>query len=135
MMVAAYRAYFLSHISYSAVILTSVSAASMREMEALNSRLWRIMGINEETTRPNKLVPIGQYIENVCERTLTRILNDTNHPITASLPRNQRPDSKFEFLTRRARKAQYRNSFLQKFLRKIRNKVNGQSTRASLYIS
>jgi hypothetical protein len=135
MMLAAYRAYFLSHINYSAVILTSVSSAAMKEIESLNSRLWRIMGISNETAQTNKLVPIDQFIENVCERTLTRILADPNHPITINLPRNQRPDSKFEFLTRRARKAPYGNSFLQKFLRKLRNKANNQSTRASLYIT
>jgi hypothetical protein len=115
-------------------MLTSVSAAStMKEMESLNNRLWRVMGLDEKSARNYNLVPIGEFVENICERTLSRILADTGHPITQSLPRNQRPDSRFEFITRRAKKAAYGNSFLQKYLRKLRNKANNQDT--SLYIT
>ncbi|RNA20433.1 hypothetical protein BpHYR1_022948 [Brachionus plicatilis] len=37
----------------------------------------------------------------------------------------------FPFQTRKANKATYRNSFLQKFLRKLRNDSNSQNARAN----
>ncbi|RNA34350.1 hypothetical protein BpHYR1_002846 [Brachionus plicatilis] len=43
-------------------------------------------------------------------------------------------NARFPFQTRKANKAAYRNSFLQKFLRKLRNDSNSQNARASLYL-
>ena len=134
MLVNAYRAYCLSHFRYSAVMLTSVSAAVKKEMDAFNARLWRIMGVNQQTASSHKLLPISEFIDNACEQTLIRILADPKHPVTLSLPRNLRMNARFPFQTRRANKVAYSNSFLQKFLRKLRNDTNNQSARASLYM-
>ena len=135
MLISAYRAYCLRHFTYSAAMLTSVSATAMSEINAFNSRLWRIMGIDNQTAGFHKLLPITEFIDNACERTLRRILADPNHPITSCQPRNLRPNARFPFQTRKTKKATYRNSFLQKFLRKLRNDANNQSARASLYLS
>jgi hypothetical protein len=134
MLIAAYRAYFLSHFNYSAIMLTSASAAAKREMTSLNARLWRIIGIEENSAVCNNLLPITEHIDSICKRTLQRIIADPTHPVTMSLARNTRPDSRFAFTTQRAKKAAYNNSFLQKFLRILRNEANNQGTRASLYV-
>ncbi|RNA02227.1 hypothetical protein BpHYR1_017035, partial [Brachionus plicatilis] len=49
MLICVYRAYCLSHFTFNAVMLTSTSAAAKCEMNAFNSRLWRIMGIDDQT--------------------------------------------------------------------------------------
>ncbi|RNA01832.1 hypothetical protein BpHYR1_051324 [Brachionus plicatilis] len=51
-----------------------------------------------------------------------------------TLSRNLRLNARFPFQTRKANKAAYDNSFLQKFLRKLRNDSNSQNARASLYL-
>ena len=135
MLISAYRAYCLSHFTYSAVMFTSTSAATKSEMDAFNTRLWRIMDVDEQTAHTHKLVPIVEFIDNACERTLNRLFADPSHPITLSLPRNQRPNARFPFQTRRAYKVAYHNSFLQKFLQKLRNDSNNQNARASLYLT
>ncbi|RNA09272.1 hypothetical protein BpHYR1_020199 [Brachionus plicatilis] len=124
MLICVYRAYCLSHFTYSAVMLTSTSAAAKCEMNAFNSRLWRIMGIDDQTAGSCKLLPIAEFIDHVCEQTLNRILADPNHPITSCQPRNLHLNARFPFQTRKANKAAYRNSFLQKFLRKLRYDSN-----------
>lgn len=126
MLVTAYRAYCfkliaISLISFSVVMLTSVSAMAINEIIALNGRLLRIIGINESNATTFKILPINTFIEQICDRTLTRILSDSNHPITLSLPCYHRPNSRFSLYTNRAKKAAYRNSFLQKYLWKFRN--------------
>ncbi|RNA20586.1 hypothetical protein BpHYR1_013768 [Brachionus plicatilis] len=73
---------YTDHFTYSAVMLTSTSAAAKCEMNAFNSRLWRIMGIDDQTAGFYKLFPIAEFIDHVCEQTLNRILADPNHPIT-----------------------------------------------------
>ncbi|RNA44528.1 RNA-directed DNA polymerase from mobile element [Brachionus plicatilis] len=134
MLICVYRAYCLNHFTYSAVMLTSTSAAAKCEMNDFNSRLWRIMGIDDQTGGCYKLLPIAEFIDHFCEQTLNRILADPNHPITSCQPRNLRLNARFHFQTRKANKAAYRNSFLQKFLRKLRNDSNSQNARASLYL-
>ncbi|RNA15286.1 hypothetical protein BpHYR1_009186 [Brachionus plicatilis] len=115
-------------------MLTSTSAAAKCEMNAFNSRLWRIMGIDDQTAGSYKLLPIAEFIDHVCEQTINRILADPNHPITSCQPRNLRLNARFPFQTRKANKAAYHNNFLQKFLRKLRNDSNSQNARASLYL-
>ncbi|RNA21107.1 hypothetical protein BpHYR1_053113 [Brachionus plicatilis] len=115
-------------------MLTSTSAAAKCEMNAFNSRLWRIMGIDDQTAGSYKLLPIAEFKDQVCEQTLNRILADPNHPITSCQPRNLRLNAHFPFQTRKANKAAYHNSFLQKFLRKLRNDSNSLNARASLYL-
>ncbi|RNA06244.1 hypothetical protein BpHYR1_042547 [Brachionus plicatilis] len=127
MLICVYRAYCLSHLTYSAVMLISTSAAAKCEMNTFNSRLWRIMGIDDQTAGSYKLLPIAEFIDHVCEQTLNRILADSNHPITSCQPRNLRLNARLPFQTRKANKAAYHNSFLQKFLRKLRNDSNSQN--------
>ncbi|RNA16087.1 RNA-directed DNA polymerase from mobile element jockey-like [Brachionus plicatilis] len=112
MLICVYRAYCLSHFTYSAVMLTSASAAAKCEMNAFNSRLWRIMGIDDQTAGSYKLLPIAEFIDQVCEQTLNRILADPNHPITSCQPRNLRLNARFPFQTRLLiTTASYRSSF------------------------
>ncbi|RNA11431.1 hypothetical protein BpHYR1_037384 [Brachionus plicatilis] len=99
-----------------------------------NSRLWRIMKINDQTAGSYKLLPIAEFIDHVCEQTLNRILADPNHLITSCQQRNFRLNARFPFQTRNANKAAFRNSFLQKILRKLRKDSNSQNARASLHL-
>ncbi|RMZ97194.1 hypothetical protein BpHYR1_035572 [Brachionus plicatilis] len=88
-----------SHFTYSAVMLTSTSAAAKCVMNAFNSRLWRIMGIDDQTAGSYKLLPIAEFIDHVCEQALNRILADPNHPITSCQPRKLRLNARFPFQT------------------------------------
>ena len=66
-------------------MLTSTSAAAKSEMDAFNTRLWRIMGVEEQTAHTHKLVPIAEFIDNACELTLNRLLADPNYPHNVEL--------------------------------------------------
>jgi hypothetical protein len=66
-LIAVYRCYALSHFAYSAPVLTSTSCAIKDEMSSFQSRALRIIGITREAAlRDFNIVPIEQYIDQVC---------------------------------------------------------------------
>ena len=114
MLVSAYRAHGLSHFVYSAPILTSCTVGAKSEMASVQRKVLRAIGISEATAAARyNIQPINERVDDICARTLERILNDDEHPIHANLHQNSRGN----LLTHRARGDRYNQSFLVKFMR------------------
>ena len=118
-----YRSHALSHFSYSAPVLTSCSEQAKQEMNSFQSRILRIINISQnEAEAKYNIQPIEQYIDTICANTLKRMLNDKDHPITAKLSVNSRANTiERRFNTNIANTEQYKQSFLQKYLRYLRD--------------
>ena len=122
MLISAYRAYGLSHFVYSAPILTSASMSSKRDMQTFQNRILRITGLTQaEATALHNIPPILDRIDEICARTILKILADSDHPITMSLSRTSRSNQPFPFVIPRARHEHYSNTFLLKYLRFARD--------------
>ena len=114
MLVSAYRAHGLSHFVYSAPVLTSCTKRSKGEMASIQRQVLRAIGISEAHAADKyNIRPIHEFIDDICARTLERILSDDEHPIHVNLVRNDRGTN----FARRARFDRYNYSFLVKFMR------------------
>ena len=122
-LVTIYRSYVLSHITYSAPVLTSAGCAIHDEMERFQARSLRILGLTaEEAATKYNISSVNKLLNNTCANTLLKILSDPQHPITAKLPVNIRSESLTrKYLTSKAKTEQYSNSFVQKYLRYLRD--------------
>ena len=122
-LISVYRSLAISHITYSAAILTSASTSTKTEIEYFQNRILKIIRI----TPPNaikkyNIVSIPDLIDNTCLKLLVKILNDEYHPTTLKLTSNgsQQPLSR-RYRTKIAKTEAYNNSFLQKYLRLFRD--------------
>ena len=86
-------------------------------MASLQRKAFRSIGITEqEAAELYNIVPIDERIDTICERTLRRILNDDEHHLHANLIKPERGSAR----PRRARGELYNESFLVKFMRRLR---------------
>jgi hypothetical protein len=122
MLISAYRAYGLSHLVYSAPILESTSKSAKNDMQLFQNRILRIAGLTqEEATARYNIIPVHDRLDQICNRVIVKIISDSDHPITASLPRNNRSSRDFDFIIPRAKSTAYNDSFLLKYLRILRD--------------
>ena len=119
MLITAYRAYGISHFTYSAPILTSCNDTTQNKMRLFQNKVLRICGLTPDEARDRyRIKPITDVIEENCVRILKRIVNDASHPLQAKLEltdTSRRVSYKVPF----ARTNLYQNSFLVKFLRHL----------------
>ena len=122
-LISVYRSLALSHITYSAAILTSASANIKNEMEHFHKRTLKIINITPANAKLKyNLVSIAELIDNSCLKLLVKILNDENHPTTQKLTSNGNQVPIFRrFRTKIAKSEAYNNTFLQKYLRLFRD--------------
>jgi len=118
-----YRSLALSHFTYSAPLLTSASERAKVEMEHFQSRILATIGASEEeASRKYNIMSVKDLIDNTCKKLLKRILADEKHPLTTRIPRVKRDTrQKFKFRPSKAKKKIYANSFVQKYLRTLRD--------------
>ena len=136
MLVDAYRAYGLSHITYSAPVLTSASIHALDEMMHFQKAIMKIIGIDSELAATKyRVIPIIAHIDATCSKVLIRLINDPSHPIFDNLHRSNRLASKFPLTARLAKSEKYSNSFLPKYIRALTNRANcnNPDARANLY--
>ena len=120
MLLNAYRAYGLSHFTYSAVVLMSCTMIDKAEMTRFQNRILKIIGISAaEASMKHKIIPITSHIDKACARMFERIISEPTHPITSALKRNPRKPE--QFLVPAFATAAYRNSFLATHLRTRRD--------------
>ena len=123
-LVTIYRSYFLSHISYSSPALLSVSLNTAAEIQKVQSRALKIIGLEEEQAlKKYGIVATRDFIANTSINVLKRILSDPTHPLTTKLSReNLRPTrSRFQFEYSRARTEAYNNSIVPWGIRLLRD--------------
>ena len=119
MLLSAYRAYGLSHLTYSAVVLMSCTAVEKAEMTSFQNRALRVIGISQDlATSSHNISPITDLIDDICQRIFNRIIADPTHPVTASLTVNERSK---KYVVPSARTTTYINSFLVTHLRMLCN--------------
>ena len=121
-----YRSYAISHMIYSAPVLTSCSLAAKKEIQHFHKNALHIIGIDAtNSSRFNICFNIEKLLEKTCINILKKILNDTYHPITNKLARtNSRNPDRFPFAPNNANTITYQQSFIQKYLRILRDGVS-----------
>ena len=123
LLVNAYRSFGLSHFIYSAPLLSATSAKAKDEMHRYHQRMLGIIGITAElaSTKYN-LVEIEKIIDNTCVSLLKRIIDDESHPLTSKLNRvSNKSKSICRITNNKIRTKASENSFVQKYLRTLRN--------------
>ena len=94
-------------------------------------RMLRIINITPERALKEHNIPnILQFIDDTCSKVLKRILENPNNQISSQLTRVDRTRSDLLFKTNKFKTNAYRDSFVQKALRTIRD--NGKT---NLYIN
>ena len=115
-----YNSYALSHIRYSAPLLSNCSASITRELESFNKRILRIIGVQQQEATNKYEIPTPQeLIDDHCTKTMKRILTNSNHPLTRKLNSNLK--AKFKYRHPIPKSAAYSNSFVPKYLAAVRD--------------
>jgi hypothetical protein len=126
-LVHVYRSYALAHFTYSAPVLTSTSEKDKHEMNMFQKVILRKIGITPfEAKLKYNISPITELIDAVCLKTLAKILADPLHSLTTKLSRCNRNESKFQFKPAKAKTVRYQKSFVQKFMRTMRDGVDNK---------
>ena len=123
-LVSVYRSYFLSHINYSSPALLSATLNTTAEIQRVQSRALKIIGLDEEQAlQKHGILAIRDFIAHTSINVLKRILSDPTHPLTTKLSReNQRlTRSSFKFEYSRARTEAYNNSIVPWGIRLLRD--------------
>ena len=98
LLITAYRSYAISHISYSATVLTSASLSAKLEMKAFQNRCLNIIGINTcDAKEKCNITAIEKHINTTCIKMLKKMLGNLEHPIAVKLTTTRRTMSTFLF--------------------------------------
>ena len=119
-----YRSYILSYISYSSPALLSVPISTAIEMQGVQSRALKIIGLNEyDASKNHGITTVRDYIAHTCVNVLKRILSDTTHPLAIKLRRDTQRTTKswFPFEYPKARTESYSNSIVPWGIRFLRD--------------
>jgi len=121
-LVNVYRSCAISHFIYSAP--TPVSDKAKNEIRIFHENVLRILKITPD--KPFKMYEISS-IENIIDKTCTdmlfRIISDPGHPITSKLKVNHRATNiSKKYCTSTANTEAFKNTFIQKYIRLIRDK-------------
>jgi hypothetical protein len=118
-----YRTHGLSHFIYSAPMLCSCSDLAKSEMESFQRRILKIINLDQVLAASKFGIDcICKLIDKTNIKTMFKMLADPKHPITAKLPKNIRATSLSRtYNTNLANTETYKNSFVQKYLRFIRD--------------
>ena len=82
-LISVYRSLGLSHINYSAPLLTSASNQAKTEMAQYQRRILRIINISAaDAAKHHGIISIDDHIDNTCAKIMSRILNDKDHNVT-----------------------------------------------------
>ena len=128
LLITAYRSYALSHINYSATVLTSASLSAKHEMKIFQNRCLNIIGIKADDAK-NKynIVAIEKHINTTCVKTLKKMLGNSEHPIAIKLTTTRRTISTFKFSIAIPKTEAYKNSFIQQHIKTIRDEAMPRS--------
>ena len=92
-------------------------------MRRYHRRILDIIGITTETAEKSyNLKPIEQIIDQTCVKLLKRIIDEYNHPLTSKLNKvSEKSKAICRISCTKIRTKAYENSFVQKYLRTLRN--------------
>ena len=122
-LITIYRSHALSHFIYSAPTLSSASLGAKHEMDLFQKRILRIINISSSRAETKYRVgTISSIIDDTCTKKLLKILSDPTHSITSKLTQNKRATNiNRRYRTNIAKSEAYSNSFVQKYLRRLRD--------------
>ena len=122
-LITIYRSHALSHFIYSAPTLTSTNLGAKHEMDRFQKRILRIINISSSQAETKYQVgTISSLIDETCTKKLLKILSDPTHSITCKLTQNKRATNiNRRYRTNIAKSEAYSNSFVQKYLRRLRD--------------
>jgi hypothetical protein len=119
-LITVYRSLVQSQVISNAITLCSTSKRVQEEMEATHKRFLKVIGVNETEIRKYKIETMSKLVDEHCKKTLSKILNNEEHPTTKTLEkRESHTRNKFPFRIHKCNGEKYQNSFLQKYIRKL----------------
>ena len=119
-LVSIYKSLVLSHIISNVITLCATTKRVKDEMEDMQKRFLKAIGLISSDLKHYKIVPIEELIEKHGKQKLSKILLDNEHPITKSLEKRESITRKnFPFAIQKCNGDKYQDSFLQQFLRKL----------------
>ena len=124
-LVSVFRSLVLSHFTYNAPILAQVDQDTLKEMEALQRRALKSIGLDPSAALTRHGIgSIEDHISRHTKNVLNRILSNPNHAVTSKILRtNARSGRPATFKPNKPRTEKYKNSVLQAHLRALRDGV------------
>ena len=97
-LITVYRSHVLSHFSYGSPIYTAATASLNNEMERVQTRALKIIGLTDnEAADKYGITTIAEFILNNNVTIIRRILNDQHHPLTIKLTRTHIRETRTAF--------------------------------------
>ena len=124
-----YKSMGLSHIAYSAPLLSSVNSTTKAEISNFHSRILRILNIKPEETAKHKVQNIHDFIDSTCCKLLKRIIAEPEHPLTAKLHRTTRRRSSIGYKPSKIIRKQFRTKISPHLTRRKRGPLHKQQHR------
>ena len=110
-LVTVFMSLFLSHLSYGSVLLDSCTQDGKRDMQLIQNRMLRIIGISKEVALTQyNILSMSDFIEKMCIMQVTKVLHSQEHTLPASLRTTRRIHSNFQFELPGARTEKFNNS-------------------------
>jgi hypothetical protein len=119
-LVTVFSSLALSHFIYSAPLL--FSSNKKVKAERFQTREFKIIRISPTNAASKyNIITICNLLDKTKIRILKRVLSEADHPLTRKLPKLSRTRSYFIFKTNKARTTAISNSFVQNYIRTLRD--------------
>ena len=128
-LVSVYKSLISSQVAANATTLCSVSESAKKDMLAIQKRAFNIMNIKESDLTSHKIKGIEELIEERCTQQITKILAESDNPITLGLQKRttNTTRNKFPVVIPRCITARHQNSFVPKYTRQMEAKFNNRT--------
>ncbi len=119
-LVSVYNSLVLSKLRYSAVVLDSCTKQPKSEMQHLQNRMTRVIGLDSNSALNQHLIwPVSQFIEQTGIEQVTRILDSPTDALASSLRANHRTNHNRTPYSPIAKTEKFNNSAVMKTVRHI----------------
>ena len=128
-LVGVFKSLVLSHFRYGSVVLDSCTEHAKSDMQVIQNRMLRIIGVNrDKVSKKYSIPPIAEFIEAASAEQVNKVLNSKTHALPNSLLTTRRSNTKFPYDIPLAKTSKFLNSPVMKALRELREKFSRRAT-------
>ena len=121
-LVTVYKSLAVSHLDYNSPVLLSTTNEIKTQINNLQKRILRIIGINQTDAHNNhNLIDPNVRIEDMSKKKVSKLLSDPNNSVSQKYRNVDRSNSDFNFKTKPAKTKIYNESIVQKCIRTLRD--------------
>jgi len=126
-LISVFKSLVQSHLRYSSVVLDSCTQVEKKEMQIIQNRMLRIIGVKKSALDKYRIKSASEFIESECIGQVAKILSSTTHSLPNELRKNEkRTTSSFPFTIPRAKTEKFNQSAVLKTLRHLRDKYGSR---------